>query len=846
MTTSKKRKDAPNIAQSTRPAKRNKLLNARTLTSQPADAALKDGQLDVDAFVRARAFEITALERGMQGAKKALTTRAHQSVPRDLRRRTASHNVKRVPKRLRERAKREMKEDGAGTVESRRRKPRSSQAWIRADTAKRLKYLGLRSKKKKEEQEGMKDIKTKPPKTKNGVLSEGNRPDSKFRKRQRSKTWLPTHVWHSKRAHMTTPVKPLWRFSLALTPTEKSYRPTHRASLERGAVAWDMSYMSTIGLAGKLESVVSLLKVLGVDGEDAWGRKGIKWRNGTRSWQGWVYEGRSKRAIAPVTVIWCSRTDSRESDVATSTLRDEDPGRAEIQSKSQVFIRIHPSAFLQLWGQLIPASRAQKPPVVVEDLRYEIGSIEVTGPGSTEALMGTLWPVKADSNPTTVKSPAQTWGALKGLTNAATLPGGAILPFQITDPRLHYPPRSMPGPLQDSSKDQLLEILSKWAPDENPQPAQLFSANHRFATSRLPSQKSINRRQGDADPGKYPDPRPTDPQIPIILLASRSARPSHSGQGTWTILLPWKCVQPVWYMLLHYPLSTGGMVRFGGIRENRQVTFEAGQPWFPGDFPGTAAGQTWETREREARRLEWERKPKGRRVEYDGIDLKNKEKGEIGLGWGCDWNILLSEYSTASVKESDKDGEKQQRVDSLFHLPSLTFERFIKQPSTIASALDGALATIKITLLSRGTAPPCSRIYRLPTSNDALRSAWQSLLQRPKVISKRRSKQIALFESAKSDPNRVRSYLPNPEIFRPREGPPTPGDEDYPAVPTAEDLIGFITEGGFCLSEGGGLGIGSIMVKKVLGMPDTSKDRFLCIIREAGLPTGRLARWQPI
>ncbi len=62
----------------------------------------------MDKFVKAREFEITALEDGMKRAKKALSTRAFQELPKDLRRRTASHNVKRVPKRLRSRAAKEV------------------------------------------------------------------------------------------------------------------------------------------------------------------------------------------------------------------------------------------------------------------------------------------------------------------------------------------------------------------------------------------------------------------------------------------------------------------------------------------------------------------------------------------------------------------------------------------------------------------------------------------------------------------------------------------------------------------------------------------------------------------
>jgi len=91
-------------------AKRIKIFSARTILSQTSDKALnKNGELDVSAFVKAREYEIKALEASMGASKKALSTRAFQQVPRELRRRTASHNVKRVPKRLRGRAAKEVR-----------------------------------------------------------------------------------------------------------------------------------------------------------------------------------------------------------------------------------------------------------------------------------------------------------------------------------------------------------------------------------------------------------------------------------------------------------------------------------------------------------------------------------------------------------------------------------------------------------------------------------------------------------------------------------------------------------------------------------------------------------------
>lgn len=89
--------------------KRAKTYDARTLAVQSTEAALSaTGDLDVAAYAAARTFEIQALEKGIERSKIALTTRAFQKVPRSLRRRTASHNVKRVPRRLRARAKREV------------------------------------------------------------------------------------------------------------------------------------------------------------------------------------------------------------------------------------------------------------------------------------------------------------------------------------------------------------------------------------------------------------------------------------------------------------------------------------------------------------------------------------------------------------------------------------------------------------------------------------------------------------------------------------------------------------------------------------------------------------------
>ncbi len=109
-----KRKQPPQSSNpppsSKRTAKREKIATARTILAQASDKALsKNGDLDVSAFVKAREFEIKAMLASMGDSKNALSSRAFQQVPRHLRRRTASHNAKRVPKRLRAKAAKEVR-----------------------------------------------------------------------------------------------------------------------------------------------------------------------------------------------------------------------------------------------------------------------------------------------------------------------------------------------------------------------------------------------------------------------------------------------------------------------------------------------------------------------------------------------------------------------------------------------------------------------------------------------------------------------------------------------------------------------------------------------------------------
>ncbi|KAI9163399.1 Ribonucleases P/MRP protein subunit pop1 [Paramyrothecium foliicola] len=884
---------APNARGDASQQKRAKIMVARNIPAQPAEAALKDGELDLQAFVAAHEFEIRSLEQSMATSKAMATSRAFQQVPRGMRRRTASHNPKRVPRRLRPRAKREMAEDNTPTVEARRRKPRTSRARLRAETARKLAILALRKKKKRLKagsepttkgavEEGIVGRKPRP-KVRRNQLNEPQKPTAKFRKRQINKTWLPTHLWHTKRARMTEPKNPLWRFAVPLTPNEKVYRPTHRAQGDRGTLAWDMSYMSTIGIYGQSSGLERVLKNIGVTSESCWNDKGKNWRAGTRVWNGLLSRNSAsgQRSIGPATILWNPEHPSSSENQDTTTNK----------TQRQVFVRLHPSIFLESFNELLRLVRSENPKVYIEDLRFEIGSLELTGPSSTEALLAILTPYPDKERKHT--SHGRLFSSLKGLTNPASLPANSVLGFPVQDPRLRYPPRRVEAPEDESSQMKLLETISEWPVHEGLEPFGMFDRDVRWKAASLPSQKSLSRRKSRAQPGKLLEPTSVDPPIPVVLVASRSGS-SIQAQGTWTLLAPWKCILPLWYSLVHTPLTSGSNPQFAGLNESMQVAFEKGLPWFPADYLGTDAGAQWELDQRAKRRREWDRKPKSKRIEWTSLDLGAGRKGEVGDGLACDFEFLFklpssskgtSQASTDPPETDAMEVDNQEAPPSanppnesalslitLNHIPKTSFNALLA-PSPSASPPSHAIIIVEITVIGRGVVKAGARVYRLPTkaapapvSSNAevpasippegssslphdLRAQWLARAspaqQPPRAKSGSKVTRITDLETRKRLLAQELTAPPSTAIDLGR-----PNQHDiggHPLVPDVQDLVGFVTSGTFSLSKGRGVAIASLAVDGVLpGVRGNAKEGHLCVVRNAGENVGWVARWAVI
>ncbi|KAF4779629.1 POPLD domain-containing protein [Colletotrichum scovillei] len=935
--------------------KRVKIRQDREIAAQSSDAALRDGELDLQSFLNAREFEIRALEESMRHTKAEATSRAFQQVPRGLRRRTASHNAKRVPKRLRRRALKEMAEDNTPVVLSKRRKPKTTRARIRAETAKRLGMLAEKkrrramkaekAKAKDKDGEGDTDktgddgpgkgavtVTTRPPRPKirRNQLNDPPQRKSKFRKRQINKTWLPTHLWHAKRARMTEPANPLWRFAIPLTPNEKTYRATHRSHGGKGTVVWDTSYVSTIGLYGSAKGVEQVLRRLGVAQESCWNERGRKWREGTRHWSGFlsreVKGGSSgvRREVCPATILWNPLEPVAEDGGQSQT--------AKVQR--QVFVRVHPSAFLEVFNELLRLVKMQNPRMYIEDLRFEIGSIELTGPASTEALLGILHPYHTQEG--SREQHADIFKSLNSLMSPASLPLNATLGFSIMDPRLRYPPRKVaqPDPDDEEEQNKSLDLLANWPADTNLKPYGLFHRDARASATRLPSQKSIDRRKGARRPGTDLGVSDADPPIPIILVASRAAGNSSNGnsssQGNWTVLAPWRCIQPLWHSLVHFPLSSGGNPRFSGLDQIRQVAFERATPCFPFDFLGTDAGAAWEVEQRRLRKASWERRPKSKRVAWASLDLGAGRKGEVGCGWACDVEFLFWEETTTDKKEKrsaaldadEMDVDKPSPVKeeasaaagdaasegeflkTLQHIRKDAFKAHTSSPSpaTPPPLPPRSVINVKISILNRGVATACARIYRLPprpaptaptssaeipatvppppapttsvqgsdsSSSSSglptnLRVQWLATLPVSSASAKHSTKKNGKATHQQHQQTKhlpletqkqilAQKLLASPLAEASSLLPAKPNQTDmnghHPLVPDEEDLIGFVTTGSYCLAEGRGTAIGCLSAEKAAeAVRDGGGGRegTLCIVRNAGESVGWIARWEVV
>lgn len=281
------------------------------------DPALVTGRLNTTDYVAARDSDIQKLQEMISNSGTSAKKRAFQSLPRTERRRAASHDPKRVPRRKGLRKKAELEN-------------------IKAK-AKQQKGSERQSKKMETSLTQHKDYTTVNTMSSAAEFSNTN---LRYQNRQRDKLWLPTHIWHRKRAHMDL----IAGMMVARSATQKQYRKTYRLGShidETGAMAWDTSYISTI--IAHHSDLYSFL------GQIFPGSTSPIYHEGTKYWWGML------PGMGPVSLYW--------------------------YTKSSVLFQCHPLLQEDLWKTLSSLTG-----ITLEDCKYSIGSIDIAGPWALRVL----------------------------------------------------------------------------------------------------------------------------------------------------------------------------------------------------------------------------------------------------------------------------------------------------------------------------------------------------------------------------------------------------------------------------------------------------------------------------
>lgn len=562
--------------------KKAKLYNSRTIRSENHDPSFKDGVLTVPEFLSSRQFEIKAFELSQLSTKASSSTRVFQSLPRTLRRRAASHNVKRIPKRLRNKAIREMQNTINGVPPKKQHlrgrelyRVRMSKKLLKlasriklmkqlprnevADKLKLREKLKLLDQQVKElEKKGQKDstqeeqIDSKnEPKTKafdrnhlnNTIGSYDNssinelapkpRGNLKYTKRQKEFVWIPTHMWHVKRFHMVKK----WGFQIPISPSQKCFRAVNRSS-KKGCLLYDTSFVCTCIIeANSRESFMQILSAISKYQSKSFPKQylnGVK----SRSYDNWLHLNGEKFLKGTILAM---------------------------ESRHKILLRVHPSGYEEFFGHykeyIVGNNLGQ-----IVDCRYSIGSFELNGPKALYTLSRVLHisPLSAD-----VK---KSWIEFSSCQDNTIIPSGTTFSFSVKDPRYWKHAVSPPTNVKHS-KGLFESVINR--------PATIDSASIQRLMDGVGRQESYRNQKSIKDLGKlFARANPSsncltegnDEEFPVVI--------TKLSNGNWTVLLPWFWVLPTWIKLA--ALSS---VTVGGQRQLHQINYERGIPTFPTDYP---------------------------------------------------------------------------------------------------------------------------------------------------------------------------------------------------------------------------------------------------------------------
>ncbi|XP_068093814.1 ribonucleases P/MRP protein subunit POP1 [Hyperolius riggenbachi] len=640
-------------------------------------------------FAQARASEINAMLKAV--SQKSSNSLVFQSLPRHMRRRSMGHDIKRLPRRLREMAKKEME----------------------------------KSVHQKKEQSKSKCRKAK--RRHGNLLLEFNR-------RQRKNIWLETHIWFTKRFHMLKK----WGYCLADRPTMKSYRACYRA-MSNHCLLQDMSYLCCVELMGKEEDLLaSLSRLCSIETGPTFAAAACL--SGRRQGSLVMYKADKypAGALGPVTFIWKPKSVPESScetrqlwlwmhptlkqgilqelrvvsvceDRADNAVCDPAPLTASHQEEK-------PAAVTKITRKrkrkdkagekAVPVKRifgdgtraipepyqwsSTQTSIIIRDLTMEIVRYRLVGPLSHAVLADALHAAPLHKKLENADSGPHSWWAdycenpdnvvrhgqqgsifqfLQGIASPAQIPPGTVLGLTIGDPRLNLPQKrskSLPSLQPYEGGEEVRSLIRDGVPVECAQSLIWSSDIRSHVLENKVTEQEINRLRSELlVPGSKLDLGNKESKIPILLIQQpgKVTGQDRPGWGSgWDICLP-----KGWGMAFWIPLIYRG-VRVGGLQQALQHCQYMGAPHVPGDIPDSPAG-VQSALQKEAQLLDrYTRRPPAKRTNFI--------KHGIVAPFLSPWEQLTREWQARARTEL---GDLEQKEDDQAKVTSGDAETEMKE-----------------------------------------------------------------------------------------------------------------------------------------------------------------------
>ncbi|CAF0843374.1 unnamed protein product [Adineta ricciae] len=503
-------------------------------------------------LAHARAQELQALLHEL-GQRQDKHRTALQILPRYMRRRAASYNIKRLPRSLRPLA----------------------------------------------------DPKTGTAKTKRPSRRYRRRPRdllSSYTNRQRKIKWLKTHIWHAKRFHMNT----FWNYRLAERSNLKSIRPTYKSLHER-CLIHDMSYYGCIELEGQEDEIVEKLKPLFSLSKTNLTPKAKMYLNGQFEGQCLVYKPNTQECLTPISFMWMPANDKQRrklwlwchpasydalAEILSSLFNTSvDKSTDEPPTKKQ---KNDDDATITLLRDQQKLARFRLiGPLAMTILKHALHPSLLPGNPIERSTAPIAWWCTDAHSSDIHQQQLQFWNSNAG--NTSTMMPNRIVSMVVRDPRVFTPTKPK---LTIHSKANINKSDVTPPPATDLASSPLWNEKHRtHCCEHILATYQINllRSKATATDNNELQLNEEESQIPLILihhhdLLSPTAKPGSMrndlGSG-WDIILPNDWAQIFWISFIY------SGARPIGQKELSLVAHETGEFQFPQEYPDTDAGISW-------------------------------------------------------------------------------------------------------------------------------------------------------------------------------------------------------------------------------------------------------------